>query len=356
MLKNKWFLMDEVKADGGDGGAAGSAAGAGSSGAAAGSAGASGTAADGAGATAGKGDGAAAAGAATAGSGAAGAGDGKAAGEAGQKGYWPNDWLTKVSKGDEKAANQLGRYASPEALADAYLHLKRRQDSGELKGALPKNAKPEEITAWRKDNGIPETADGYDLKDLEIPKEDAEIVKGMVAKLHAQHATPEVVKAAVGSYYEEFNRQAQVRAEKDESERMEVIDALGAEWGGKFSSYKGRVENVLSIFPESVRNAVKSARLPDGRALFNHPDVMRGFLAISLRDIPEGINVPSGDGDLGKSMTDRYTEITKMMRENRYEYNRNAAVQKEYTSLITAMEKQGLIDKNGNLVEQRKAA
>lgn len=271
------------------------------------------------------------------------------------KGVWPDDWLARVSKGDEKAQKLFGRYASPEALAEAHLHLKRRLDSGEFKAALPKNPKAEELAAWRKDHGIPEKPEGYDLKDLNIPKEDKEIVAGMVSRLHAKNASQDVVHEAVESYYAELGRQEQARSEKDEEQRLEVIDKLGAEWGGKFGSYRSRVENVLNIFPAAVRDALKSARLPDGTAMFNHPDVMRGFLAISLRDVPEGVTVPAGEGDLGKSMVERYNEISKVMREDRQRYNKDAAMQKEYTGLIAAMQKHGLMDKNGRLTE-RKAA
>lgn len=271
------------------------------------------------------------------------------------KGVYPDDWLARFSKGDEKAAKQLGRYASPEAVAEAFLSLKRRQDSGEFKPALPKNPKPEELAAWRKDNGIPSKPEEYDLADLKLPKEDKDIINGFVSKLHSKNASPDVVREAVAGYYGELARQEQVRAEKDEQERVSVIDKLGAEWGGKFSSYRSRVENVLSIFPQTVRDSIKSARLPDGTAIFNHPDVMRGFLALSLRDIPEGVTVPAGDGDLGKSMVERYTQISKVMREDRKSYDKDAAMQKEYRGLIDAMVKHNLMDKNGNLLE-RKAA
>lgn len=348
-----WFLMDEEK---GDGAAAGGGAGAGAGGGAA-----SGDGAAGAGAGAGSGDAGAGAAGKGAGAGAssnkgdASAGDKGNGADAGKKGAWPDDWLERVSKGDEKVAKQLGRYASPEALAEAHINLRKRMDSGEFKPMLPKNPKPEELAAWRKDNGIPASPEGYDLSELRLPKEDKEIVSGFVSKLHAKNASPDVVKEAVGAYYGELARQQQVRAEKDEQERVSVIDKLGEEWGGKFSSYRNRVENVLSTFPQSVRDAFKSARLPDGTAIFNHPDIMRGFLALSLRDIPEGVSVPAGDGDLGKSMTDRYKEITKTMREDRNAYNKDAAMQKEYKDLIAAMAKHDLIDKNGNLKE-RKAA
>src|SRR3990167_1252839 len=95
------------------------------------------------------------------------------------KGSWPEDWVTRMSKGDQKRAKDLGRYASPEALADGYVNLRKRVDSGELKPTLPKNAKPDDIKAWRKDNGIPDKPDAYDLTGLQIPAGDKDVVGGL---------------------------------------------------------------------------------------------------------------------------------------------------------------------------------
>ncbi len=76
---------------------------------------------------------------------------------------WGEDWREKLAKGDEKKLKSLQRFASPEALTDSYMSAAERIRSGELKTVLPKDAKPEELAAWRKENGIPETPDKYDL-------------------------------------------------------------------------------------------------------------------------------------------------------------------------------------------------
>lgn len=352
----KWFLMDKAGDDGAGGAATGAAAG---DGAGAGNGGDDGkgagaaSGASGAGASGGAAAGAAAGGA-NSGAGAAAGASGEGAGAA--KGYWPDDWLSKVSKGDAKAAKDFGKFQSPEALADAYSALQKRFSSGDIRTALPKDAKPEEITAWRKDNGIPEKADGYDLKDMKIPKEDKPIVDAFLATAHSNHFSPEQAKAALGAYYDIQSRNADAMKARDETQRTATLDVMNQEWGGNFRRNVNLVEGVLSKFPASVRDVMKSARLPDGTAVFNSPDILRGFAALALEMNPAGLVAPAGGGDIGKVALDEYRDMQKMMRENRDAYNKDGGKQSRMRELIDHLSKNGVIDGNGNVIEHRKAA
>ncbi len=267
------------------------------------------------------------------------------------KGYWPDNWLERVSKGDEKAAKQLGRYASPEALAEAHLQLRRRMDSGEFKAALPKNPTEADLKAWRKDNGIPEKHTDYDLKGIEIPESDRPIVDSFLKDVaHAQNMTVSQARAALNSFYQIQKHNEDARAAQDEQERGKAIDSLSSEWGANTTRNKTLIGNAINrFFPEAVREKVKSARLSDGTLLFNSPEVLRGFLAAELEVNPTGIVAHAGGGEIGKSMVERYNEIQKVMTENRAAYNKDEAMQKEQRELINALMKHGLMDSKGNL-------
>ncbi len=268
------------------------------------------------------------------------------------KGYWPEDWQKRLAGEDEKELKQVTRYQSPEDVWKKARALERRLSSGELKTALPKDAKPEEIAAWRKDNGIPEAPEKYDLKfdsGLVIGKEDKPIIDDFLKSAHGRHYTPEQAKGAIEWFMNDRERQTRERQEKDEKERVSTLDVLNQEYGGQYRRNINLVEGVLSKFPEKVRSSLMSARMPDGSAVFNNPDIVRGFVALALEVNPAGIVVPNGGGDLGKSMTDRYGEIQKYRAENRSAYNKDAKMQKEERELIDAMIKHDLMDKNGNL-------
>lgn len=275
------------------------------------------------------------------------------------KGEWPDNWQTLIAGDDKDELKQIGRYASPKAVWEKARALERRLSSGELKAVLPKDAKPDEINAWRKDNGIPLKVEDYKL-DLsvvkEIPKESKPVIDAFLKSAHATNLTNEQASAAVDSYFAIQQQQAQVRAEQDETARVTALDALNKEFGGAFRRNINMVDGLLQKLPESVRENVKGARMPDGSLLFNNVDAVRGFLAIALENNPAGVLVPAGGGDIGKTALEEYAVIQKTMREQPDAYKKNAGMQERTRELIDYLSKQGLIDNNGNVIQQKKAA
>jgi len=270
---------------------------------------------------------------------------------------WPEDWVTRVAKGDEKRAKDFAKFQSPEALADAYTALRTRMDSGQVKTALAKDAKPEEIAAWRKDNGIPDAPEKYDLGGLKVPESDKGLVGEFLKAAHGSNMTPEQAKVSVESYYAQQSAVASARAAKDVEQQQSALDALNKEWGG---NYRRNINiltgTVLSKIPESARALFQDARLPDGTLLLNNVDAVRGLVAIGMELNPAGVVVPAVGGDLGKSAMDEYKGIQKTMRENRTTYNKDAGMQARFVELAGYLSKNELIDGQGNEIVQRKRA
>ena len=279
------------------------------------------------------------------------AGGAPAGGGADDKGYWPADWQDRVSMGDEKRAAVLKRYASPEAVADALIAAQTRIRSGALVPTLPANAKPEELAAWRKDNGIPEAATGYDLtfdNGIVIGADDKPVIDKFLETALTQNMRPDQVKATVAWYYQEQERLAEAAAQRDEEQRLETLDKLNVEWGKDFRREINMIHGVLDRFPPDVRAALEGARLPDGRGLFNHPEVMRGFSAIARELNPAGVLAPSGGGDIAQTLKTEIEQIEKWMGAPRKspdgkKYWDDDKVQARYRDLLdmrTKMEKQ----------------
>ena len=257
------------------------------------------------------------------------------------KGYWPEDWQARVSKGDEKLAKLAGRYASPEAAFEALVAAQNRIRSGELKNALPENPTPDQLKAWRKDNGVPDAPDKYDLKfdnGLVISDEDKPVIDEFLKAAHDNNLTESQAKAAIAWHYQNLEQQAEAREELDSTERQACLDELNVEWGKGFRRNVNAIESVLSRFPDDVREAFKSARLPDGTAVFNSPQVMRAFADLALELNPAGIVTPF-DGDPMKGIDEEIKEIETLMRTNRKEYNRDEAKQERYRELLDAKSK-----------------
>jgi len=273
------------------------------------------------------------------------------------KGAWPDNWLERLAKGDADRAKDLKKFQSPEALADSYVSLQKRFSSGEYKSVLPKDATDADITAWRKDNGIPEKPEGYDLKGLEIPETDKDIVGKIIERLHKTNASPAIAREAIAAYYEEQKRQYSERLAKDEDQRQATLDALNQEWSGQFRRNLNLTKGLLDKFPETVRASIASARLPDGTLLFNNADAVRGLTALALELNPAGIIAPAGEGNIQKGALDEYKDIQKLMRENRRAYDRDAGKQARFLELADYLKNNEIIDGFGNeIVRKQKAA
>lgn len=236
------------------------------------------------------------------------------------------------------------RYASPDAALSALVAAQNRISSGELRTTLPKEATPEEVAAWRKDNGIPEKPDGYDLEfgdGLVISDTDKPIIDSFLSKAHTANMPPEQVKTAVAWYYDEMDRQAAARADQDEKDRTTALDALNTEWGQSFRRNINLINGVLDKFPEAVRDNLKAARLPDGQGIFNNPEIMRGFMALALENNPSGVVVPAGVANPMQNIEERLAAMDKLMGNKNSEYwkgSKAEAMQAEYRDLIDARE------------------
>lgn len=272
------------------------------------------------------------------------------------KGIWPDDWQSRMAGDDKDELKQIGRYESPQAIWKKARELERRLSSGDLKPVLAKDAKPEQVAAWRKEMGIPEAPDKYDL-GLKIPESDKEVIGGFLKAAHASNMTPGQAKTAVEAYYMQRNAEQQVRATKDVEQQQSALDALNMEWGGNYRrNINVLTGTVLSKIPESVRELVQAARLPDGTLLLNNVDAVRGLVSIGLELNPTGVVAPGGSGDQAKGAMDEYKELQKFMRENRPAYNKDNGKQARMTELIDYLSKNELIDGQGNEIVQRKKA
>jgi hypothetical protein len=257
------------------------------------------------------------------------------------KGYWPDDWTKEIADGDETLIPRAARYTSPKEVFKALVATQNKIRSGEFKSALPKDAKPEEIAEWRKENGIPESHDKYDLKldnGVVIGKEDDAIIGGFLKAAHAKNYTPDQVKSAVQWYYEEQERATEARQQKDEVEKAATTDALNIEWGSNYRRNINMIENLLAQFPDDVRDKLAGGRLADGTAIFNSPSVLKGFAQLALEVNPASTLVPKG-GDVVKTVDDEIAGIEKAMRTNRSEYNKDQKMQERYRELLVAREK-----------------
>lgn len=262
---------------------------------------------------------------------------------------WPDDWRNKFAGEDKAHLKQLERFASPNDVFKSYRALQARISSGELKSALPKDQTPEALATWRKENGIPEKPEEYDLAlddGLVIGEQDKPLVGEFLNEMHAANASPAAVKSALSAYYKLVAKQQAELIEADSNFRDESETALREEWGGEFRKNVNLVTNLLASAPEDVRLKIEAGRTPEGRKLGDDPAVLRWLANLSREVNPAATVVPGSGNNSGAAIDDEISTIEKAMGDQSSEYwkgpkpdGKDTKMQIRYRELITARDK-----------------
>jgi len=272
----------------------------------------------------------------------AGAGQGQGAGAADASKGWGENWRQAYAGEDTKRLNQLERFQSPKAVLDAFFSAQEKIRSGELRSPLPENATPEQVAAYRQQNGIPEKPEGYFEKlpdGLVIGDADKPMFSSFAEGLHKLNADPKIAQYAV-SWYNQFQEDAAAKvAEGDNAAKTATEDELRAEWGADYRANINHIQGFLAQAPEGVADLIGNARGADGKAILNDPNVVRWLASVARELNPVGTIVPSGGGS-AKGLDDEISEIETFMRTDRAAYNKDERKQARLRDLYAARERQ----------------
>ena len=253
---------------------------------------------------------------------------------------WPDDWRAKLAGEDQKELARLQRLGSPADVWKAYRALEAKISSGQLKSAPRADATPEEIATWRKENGLPETPEGYkpELPNGMVPGEaDAPLIGGFQKTAHELGLTPEQFNKTLQWYFAEADA-AKVQAfEQDKAFRSEAEDKLRAEWGAGYRSEVRGIANFMEAnAPPGLGDVLFNARTQDGKLLGDHPEVLRWLSSVAKQINPMATLVPAGTTDVVKAGEARIAEIENVMRTDQRAYWNDSKMQSEYMALLEA--------------------
>ena len=258
---------------------------------------------------------------------------------------WPDNWRELAAAGDEKAAKRFSRYASPNDALKALIEAQNKIAAG-VKPTMPAaDASDAELAQWRADNGIPEKPDGYDLTlpdGLVIGEADREPIADFLKHAHTAGMRPEQVKSALSWYYETQEKQAQSMAQADDAMFRETEDSLRQEWGADYRRNVNLASALLDSAPAGVKENLIGARLADGTAFGNHPDVIRWLTGLS-RELNPLATVAPGSGATAAAVVE--SEIAALEARmggdtaTRNAYFKDEKAQARYRELVSAREK-----------------
>jgi hypothetical protein len=261
---------------------------------------------------------------------------------------WRDDWRNALSKGDAKELNRLARFASPEAVYDAYRALEARQSAAKPTPTLPENPTPEQLNEYRKQVGVPEKFEGYYEKlpkGLVIGEEDKPAMDMLAEALHSKNAHPDLVATVVDTYYKIVERNQEEMVEVQTALKQETSDALRAEWGPDYRPTINAIGAMLDGVDPDTKQLLEGMQLADGSLAFNHQGFMRWIGSLALQINPASLVLPGSDGgDKQQTVKSQIEANVAEMRKNinAWQSPANAARRQEHMRLLEAADKFGI--------------
>lgn len=269
-----------------------------------------------------------------------GAGSGTASGDDKTKAFaWPDGWREQLAGGDGKLLKQLHQFTGPDGVYKSYRALQQKLSSGEFKKGLSEKATPEEIAAYRKEHGIPESPDKYDIKPEGVWAEESnkERLNDVLRFAHENNFTPQAAKSVLDFMAKGHQSALDALSERDEKERSETEESLRAEWGQDYKPNMNLLSSLLDGEEEGFKDDLFNARLPDGSKLINDAGFNKLLVRLAREINPVGAIMPSGTTD-AKSIDDEIDSLRKLQASNPKEFW-GEKVQKRLVELQGAKER-----------------
>lgn len=232
----------------------------------------------------------------------------------------------KLEKRREALKRELSRYKSQEDYMLAGFAAREKLRSGEYRKAkLPDDATDEEVAAWRKEQGIPDKPEAYEIPKVAGHKwtnEDDPFIESFKTVAHsAAFSQPQMDAAAkwyASTMAEMQDKYLQTTAQLDREDREHARDILRAELGNAdFKPSLVLMERLIKddeVMPDGLGEIILTARYQDNdgnsRRLVNHPKMARMLIDMARDTYGDAAMI---GGDARVTMNSRKKEIEDIM-------------------------------------------
>lgn len=256
-----------------------------------------------------------------------------------------DNWSTireRVANGDEKLLKRLSRYSTLDEALRAGVEAQNKIGSLKPVQALTKDSTPEEIAAYRKANGIPETFDGYEINlpdGIVLGDNDKPIADAFLKIAHEHNLPPNAVNAIISSHLQLQEQAVQSQQEFDLNSQNEAQRQLKSSevWGNEAKVNINLINDMFSNnAPPEVREMLEHARLPNGNLLGNDVPTLK-FLASLAREVNPYATIAGASDDALSTIDAEMGELEKLMGDHKSDYWKGPtaeAKQKRYAQLI----------------------
>jgi hypothetical protein len=253
-------------------------------------------------------------------------------------GTWTENWRQLLATGEDGKVNdkeleRLNRMTDPKQVWKSYRELEAKMATGKApapsSSGPPENATPEQLTAWRKEQGLATIPEEVDLPlPTWLSKEDElddgeKLFRQSFRKWAVDHNVPKALVKELGGWVLEqelANREAAVKIDGEAKRICE--DELRKDWGVE---YRGNLKETAAFMDKEFgtrRDDLLDAVLPNGVKLGDDPYFVRYF-AQKAKDFSGGLPMVDGSGaPMAGSPEARIAEIDKIRETNYPEYQR----------------------------------
>jgi hypothetical protein len=182
----------------------------------------------------------------------------------------PDNWRELAAGENKDQLALLKRYGSLTGVVKALQEAQNTIRSGKIKRDMPDPKDEKAMTEWRKEQGIPESPEGYTLPEpvtKRLVDADKPILSSFTEFAHAKNAPPAFVEMAAEWYIDMSEKAEAAQLEKDAAATEKNDDGLREVWSR--DEYKGNLTLARRFMASAgeIGESWSEARLPDGRRL-----------------------------------------------------------------------------------------
>lgn len=254
---------------------------------------------------------------------------------------WRNDLVSLAGfEGEEadKRSGQLERVLDMGTLAKNYFSAQDRIRKGEISNGLPENPTDDQLSEWRSANGVPAASDAYELNlgdGLVMGDEDLRIMDVIYPVAHELNVPNSTLNSLATAMLQGREIEQEAMEQQDGVQTQQAVQQLKTAWAQDFQTNLNMVEGLVAQLPETVREEFKQARLADGRAVFNSPEMMVFFADIARKLNPAGTVVPNANNPT-QAISDEIAKLEGRMGDD--DWYRDTEAQSRLQELYKARE------------------
>lgn len=196
------------------------------------------------------------------------------------------DWRNAITEPELRRV--AAKFTSPRDVVKSYASLQSRLGRSVVKPGP--DASAEEVACYRRQLGVPENADGYDLRlpeglpeSLRPDTAGEALQQDFAAAMHEAGASNEVVQKALDWYYGSLGQSLEQQQKMGAERRAEAEAELRQDWGGDHQRNLAFAQRAVQEFGGEELMSLLESQEADGMKLGDHPAVVRTFASIGRR-------------------------------------------------------------------------